>query len=382
MSTEAKREYLEAIRSRYQKSTKKQKGLILNEYILVCGYNRKYAIKILNGKLEPRSQKPGPKSRYSPLIDFQLIKLWDEMSRICSKQMKVAIPIWLPFMKGLDKPVRDLLLAVSPATMDRILRPHRNKKIKGLSGTKSFIKSKIPIELLHSVVERPGYVEGDTVAHCGNALVGEFVNSLTVTDLYSGWTDNRATLGKTAEQIVGAITSIEKDLPFLLLGYASDNGTEFLNSDLYSYFNRRKDPVKFVRRRPYKKNDNAHVEQKNNTHVREIFGYERLESQELVNLMNDIYQNYWNPLKNFFTPSFKLKSKERIGSKVKKTYDVPMTPFKRIMDHPDINPWAKGNLKLRYEKLNPFVLKRELDRKLNFFFRIVEMEKKKRLTGS
>ena len=140
-------------------------------------------------------------------------------------------------------------------------------------------------------------------------------------------------------------------------------------------------PVKFVRRRPYKKNDNAHVEQKNNTHVRQIFGYERLESLDLLNLMNDIYQNYWNPLKNYFTPSMKLKSKVREGSKVKKKYDAPQTPYQRIIDHPGINPWAKGNLQLRYQKLNPFTLKRELDRKLNFFFKIVEMENKKR-TGS
>jgi hypothetical protein len=382
MSTKAKREYLIAIRERYKKSTKKEKGFILNEYILVCEYNRKYAIKILNGKIEPRTRKPGPKSRYSPLIDLQLIKLWQDMGEICSKQMKVAIPIWLPFMVGLDKEIEKLLIAVSPATIDRILKPHRRKKVKGLSGTRSFIKSRIPIELLHKDVEKPGYVEGDTVAHCGDALIGEFVNSLTVTDLFTGWTDNRATLGKTAEVIVGAIKSIEKQSPFLFLGYASDNGTEFLNDDLYFYFNQRKNPVKFVRRRPYKKNDNAHVEQKNNTHVREIFGYERFESIELVNLMNDIYQNYWNPFRNYFIPSMKLKSKERIGSKVKKKYDVPKTPYQRIMDHPEINPWAKGNLQLRCQKLNPFTLKKELDRKLNFFFRIVEIEKKKRLTGS
>ena len=242
MSTEARREYLMAIRERYKKSTKKQKGLILNEYILVCGYNRKYAIKILNGKLEPRIAKPGPKSRYSPLIDLQLIKLWQDMGKICSKQMRAAMPIWLPFMKGLDKEVRELLLKVSPATIDRILKPHRNKKMKGLSGTKPFIKSKIPIELLDKDVESPGFVEGDTVAHCGNTLVGEFINSLTLTDLYSGWTDNRATLTKTSEEIIGAMKAIEKELPFLLLGYASDNGSEFLNDDVYNYFKRRPTP--------------------------------------------------------------------------------------------------------------------------------------------
>lgn len=362
--------------------TKKYKGIILNEFCLTFNYNRKYAIKILNNKVQPRTRKPGPEPTYAPVIESHLVKLWQDMGQICSKNMKAAMPVWLPYYKKADAKQKEYLLKVSSSTIDRILKPHREKKRKGLSGTKSFIKSKIPIELLDKEVEKPGYVETDTVAHCGDSLSGEFLNSLTMTDLFSGWTENRATRGKPAEKVLGAIKSIEKELPFLLWAFASDNGSEFMNEEVYSHFVLRKDPVKFVRRRPYKKNDAAHVEQKNNTLVRELFGYERFESEDLLNLMNDIYQNYWNPLKNYFTPVMKLKSKVREGSKVKKKYDEPKTPYQRIMDHPDINPWAKGKLQLTYQKLNPFVLKRELDRKLNFFFRIVEMEKKKRLTGA
>lgn len=384
MSIEARREYLRAIRERYQKAKRKEKTLILNEYCEVCEYERKYAIKVLNRPIEERQKRPGPKPKYELEVIKHLVEVWRLMDQMCSKNMKVALPEWLPYYKGADERIKALLLQISASTIDRVLKPYRHVFRRGLSSTKpSLIKNRIPIELLDHEIKEPGFMEGDTVAHCGDTLIGSHINSLTMTDICSGWTENRAMPNKTGEAVMAAMKSIEKELPFTLLGFASDNGTEFLNEDVYAYFSRRKMPVKVVRRRPYKKNDNAHVEQKNWTHVREIFGYERLETKEILDLMNDIYQNYWNPLKNYFTPSMKLKAKTRIGGKIKKEYEKPKTPYKRLMEDPKVSDWAKGGMQYKHLRMNPFELKKELERKLNFFFRLVEIEKRKRSqTGS
>ena len=237
------------------------------------------------------------------------------------------------------------------------------------------MKSKIPIKLLDHKILAPGFMESDTVAHCGNSLSGEFVNTLTVTDLFSGWTENRAMLTKTSDQIVKQVNSIESRLPFRMQGFASDNGTEFLNQDLHYYLTKRKDPVEFVRRRPYKKNDNAHVEQKNFTHVRSLFGYERFEDAELVQKMNEIYQAYWNPLWNYFTPCLKLKAKTRIGGRIKKEYDVPKTPAQRLLEHSELPSPQQSYIKEQLRGRNPFWLKQQLDKKLKEFFELVEKKK-------
>lgn len=377
MTTEMKRMYLETIRARYRKSTKKQKSIILTEFCEVTGYERKYAIRILWKHVEPRTQRPGPKRKYSHSVIPHLIYFWNAMNRCCSRKIKAAIPLWLPYYREpLDEATKALLLSMSSATIDRRLRDFREGKIKGLSATQSsFVKSKIPIRLLDGDVKEPGFMESDTVAHCGNSLSGEFVNTLTVTDLYSGWTENRAVLTKTSEQIVKQLQNIETRLPFQMQGFASDNGSEFLNQDLHRYLRKREKPVEFVRRRPYKKNDNAHVEQKNFTHVRSLFGYSRFEDPELVQKMNEIYQAYWNPLWNYFTPCMKLASKTRIGGRIKKKYDKPKTPAQRLLDYPSLSSAQASYLKDQLRGRNPFWLKQQLDIKLKEFFELVEKKK-------
>ncbi len=378
MTTEMRRIYLETIRLRYRKSTKKQKSIILSEFCAVCGYDRKYAIRIIWGHVEPRSHRPGPKRTYSHKVIPHLIYFWNAMNRSCSKKMKAALPLWMPFYtESIDPEVKTLLLKMSSATIDRRLREYRDSsELKGLSSTRSsWVKSKIPIKLLDHTIQEPGYLESDTVAHCGNSLSGEFVNTLTVTDLYSGWTENRALLTKTSEQVVKQVNNIESRLPFRMLGFASDNGTEFLNQELHFYLKNRKSPVEFVRRRPYKKNDNAHVEQKNFTHVRSLFGYARYEDTELVIKMNEIYQAYWNPLWNYFTPCLKLKSKTRIGGRIKKEYDTPKTPAQRLIECASLPSPQVSYLKEQLRGRNPFWLKQQLDKKLKEFFELVEKKK-------
>jgi hypothetical protein len=210
-------------------------------------------------------------------------------------------------------------------------------------------------------------VEADTVAHCGETTAGDFIYSLTVTDPASGWTENRAVWNKGSAGILAQLKTIEQALPFELASFHADNGTEFLNWPLKQYLDRRSTPVPFTRSRPYRKNDNAHVEQKNWTHVRQLFGHSRLEHPELVALMNSIYENEARLLRNFFSPSFKLKAKQKQGSRYKRSYEIPETPAERLLKM-DIPEDVKKNIRDLQAELNPLQLAEELERKLRLFF--------------
>ena len=378
MPIELRKSYLNEIRLRYQKSTKKQKKFILDEFCSVCRYSRKYAIRILGGRIQPRIKKPGRKPKYDSVVFLTaLVDLWELMGRINSKKMKAAIPLWLPFYKQVSPDIKILLLSISAASIDRLLKPYKDKKPKALSSTKpSLIKNMIPLKLLDGHINYPGFIEADTVAHCGESLSGEFISTLTMTDLYSGWTENRALWSKRSEQVVKQIKRIESRLPFDLTGLAVDNGTEFLNFDLHNYLNNRNAPINFVRRRPYKKNDNAHVEQKNFTHVRQLLGYDRLDKVEYVGLINEIYQVYFNPLQNFFIPSQKLIKKERIGSKIKKIYDEPKTPYQRLLESTYLSSLQKRKLREQYSQKNPIFLSNELNTRLKELFKLIDRNKK------
>ena len=384
MPIEFSRAYRKEISSRYRNSTRKEKSKILDEFCAVNSYNRKHAIRILKGDVRPRVRKPGPSSRYNRIDVLKALKeLWQLMNEMCSKKMKVAFVDWLPFYECHDE-VQVLLMQMSSSTIDRLLRPYRKPLIKGISTTKkSYFKNKIPIKLLDEEIKIPGYVEGDTVAHCGISAGGEFASSLTITDLCSGWTENRAMLTKKAEKVTEKLKDIEDRLPFTLIGLATDNGSEFLNENVVDYMRNREIPINMVRRRAYKKNDNAHVEQKNNTHVRQLFGYDRIEDPGIVLLMNEVYMAYWNPLLNFFTPVLKLKSKDRIGGRVKKIYDEPKSPYKRLLENTYVPEKEKAKLREAFAMKNPIYLKKELDKKLKEFYkRVEEYLRIKKLTGS
>jgi len=376
MSTELKREYLRTIHQRYHRSSKKQRTLILDEFCKVCKLTRKHAIRLLSEAIPERPRRPGPERKYGEDVDRHLRHLWEAMGRVCSKHMVGMMPYWLPFYHEADVQMKKLLSEISSATIDRHLLKFRDIARRGLSSTSpSLLKNKIPIELLDHQIKEPGFIEADTVAHCGTSLAGDFTNTLTMTDIFTGWTENRAMFKKESRTVLGAIRSIEKSLPFRIKGFASDNGNEFLNHDLHSYFFNRKEKVHFVRRRPYKKNDNAHVEQKNWTHVRELFGYDRFGKSAQVRMMNEIYKNLWNPLRNYFTPVMKLESKERVGGKIVKLHSKPKTPYHRLMDSGILTVEESTRLKNTYELLNPFELKKELEKQLKWFFRITDAGK-------
>jgi hypothetical protein len=385
MSIKARREYLIAIKERYKKSSKKHKGLILDEFCEVCNYSRSYAIRILTSTRLPEKLKAGRKSIYGPEVLKHLIALWDLSGCLCSRNFKVAIEHWLDFYKpssGMSDATEQLLLQISPATIDRHLKLQRQVKQKGKSTTKgsNWIKNNIPLKKLDQKITEPGHIEADTVSHCGDSALGPFISSLTMTDVFSGWTDNRASWTKKIEGVLESLKEIDQALPFDMLAYTADNGTEVLNKEIKHYLqNRQGHRVNPKRGRPYKKNDNCFVEQKNWTHVRSLFGYARLDDKIFVPLMNEIYRVYWNPLQNYFTPTMKLKDKTRIGSKIKKTYYKPQTPYQRLMESESISKRVKYQLQERKKTLNPIYLKQQLDKKLGEFFRLIEIDVQKKI---
>jgi hypothetical protein len=372
MSLQSKREYLGQIRSRYHRAGRVHKTKILDEFCAVCGYDRKHAIKRLAADPQRARRKPGRKPRYDKERLLPVLKrVWLASDQMCSKRLRAALPKWLPHLPALGIESKTQLLSLSPATMDRLLKPLRVRYPgKGLGGTKpgTLLKHHIPIRTGNWDITRPGFIEADTVAHCGNSLAGDFVWSLVFTDIFSGWTQLRAVWNKGAEGIQKQIVDLEKQTPFPLRGFDCDNGSEFLNYPLLHYFTQRPKPVAFTPSRPYHKNDNAHVEQKNWTHVRQLLGWDRIENPRLVGWINDLYRTEWSAYQNFFCPSMKLVSKTRVHSRYVKRHDPPQTPYERLLQSPDVSAQSKRQLQAAYDNLNPFALKNTIELKLKKIF--------------
>lgn len=379
MGKQERRAYLEAIRTRYRRANKAGKTAILDEFCAVCEYHRKYALRLLGNKHKPRKKakhKPGPASRYdTPELVAALRTIWLASGQLCSRRLKAALPLWLPhYDRQISPGTRALLDRISAASIDRLLKPIRATAArKGLPGTKpgTLLKKHIPIQAGTWDVAQPGFMEADTVAHCGNSLAGDFAWSLTMTDICSAWTECRATWNKGSLGVMAQIKSIQKALPFSIRGFDCDNGSEFLNWHLQRYFQNRKQPIQFTRSRPYHSNDNAHVEQKNWSCVRQLFGYERFDNPRLVNLMNDLYANEFSLLVNFFQPTQKLASKARDGSKWVRKHGKPATPAQRLLDHPDVPETTKNKLRQQLGSLNPFELQKQIQRKLKPIFNLL-----------
>jgi hypothetical protein len=370
MESIKKRCLIEMLRVRYNRSRKKEKGEILEELGEQLGIGRKQAQRLLGAKEVGRPRNPlrrGRPSRYRDVEFIAALKLvWKTTKYMCSRHLRAAIPDWLPAIEAERGPfsesVRERLLAISAPTIDRALRPY--KVIKGKTFTRSGgFRDEIPIQENIWDIKVPGYLETDTVAHCGGSMLGEFVNSLTMVDVATMWTEVRAVFGRGSTPIVHAIEDIESALPFAILGYDADNGGEVLNQHVFRYFRderiaRGKPPVQVTRSRAYRKNDNAHVEQRNNSVPRRWLGYERLPFTELVPLINYYYRDIICPMMNHFFPSFKLKDKVRIKSRTRRIYADPITPYARVMASPYVSKEQKKYLKAIHEKLNPVILGR------------------------
>ena len=371
MSLSSKKEYLVRIYGRYQRAGRKHKGKILDEFCAVCGYHRKFALRLLHRPLHSRRRKPGAKRKYDPQKLLPVLKpIWLAAEQPCGKLLKVMLPVWTAFQPDLETALKKELLAMSAATLDRLLKPARcQHRRRGLCATRpgKRLRQHIPLRDGPPDTKHLGHIEADTVAHCGDSVAGDFVYTLTFTDVCTGWTENRATWNKSALGIREQLQDIEGKLPFKMKSFHADNGSEFLNWPLWEYLRGPKRKVKFTRSRAYRKNDNAHVEQKNWTQVRQLFGYERFAHAALVPLMNRLYES-WNLLRDHFHPTFKLQRKEKHGCRYIRRYETPRTPYQRLLASPQLLPLAKHQLKAEHQKLNPFLLKKKVEQELKIFF--------------
>jgi len=374
MSQRSRQEVLEQARERYQRRGKEGRSRILDEVCALCGYERKYAIKVLGGK-RSITGLGRPRGGSQPVYgdaEREVIKpIWLAAEQPCGKRLKPALPLWLPFYEKrwgkLSKARRQKLLKASAATLDRLLAPCRaSAGGRGRCGTRpgTLLRSQIPIRTEHWDVKGPGYIEADTVAHCGLSMAGEFCWSLTLTDVHTQWTETRAVPNRGQSAIHSKIAEIEAELPFPILGFDADNGGEFINWHLVRYFKNRPKAVEFTRSRAYRKNDNAHVEQKNWTHVRQLVGYGRLEGQESAELLDDLYRREWSWLRNFFCPAMKHLRTEVVGSRKRRIYDQPATPFERLKASCQLERTKLAALENLLASLDPFALKQAIETKL------------------
>jgi hypothetical protein len=372
MSLKSKRELLEVVRPRYLKANKAEKQKILDEFTNATGYHRKYAIRVLKNKVQVqnifRRKTKTYKTIYRGEVVQALALIWEIYGRICSKRLQPFLPEAIKVLERckeieLSKDTKDLLLKISSASIDRCLHPMRIKSPHGLSTTKpgSLLKKLIPVRIFTEWdEERPGFMEIDLVAHCGNTTEGQYLNTLTCTDICTGWTDVAALPHRSQQAVSDAIHLMRQRLPFPLLGIDSDNGSEFINDLLYRYCLDEK--ITFTRSRPYRKNDQAHVEQKNWSVVRHTVGYDRWETNQELALLEGIHADLRRYI-NFFQPSLKLIAKECIGNQITKRYDTAKTPYQRILERQDIPLETKAWLMNLYVQLNPAELRRQIDQK-------------------
>ena len=371
MSREAIREYFKAIYGRYQKASKKLKHIILEEFCSNTGYNRKYAIRKLNGPAptNPSSmRRRRRKHTYGPEVLSILAVVWEAAGYPCSARLRALIGLWMPWIRKrfrVNQQVEKQLLSISARQIDRRLK-HRKvqigRRIYGRTKPGTLLKHHIPIKTDNWDIKTPGWTEVDTVSHSGNNAEGKFAYTINQTDILTTWVESRAVLGKAEDVMVEGLDEMAQALPFDLKGLDSDNGSEFVNWHLWRYCKRTK--IQQFRGRPYKKDDNAHIEQKNWTHVRKLLGWDRYDTQEAVDAMNDLYRNELRLFMNLFMPSMKLLRKERIGSKVKRVYDKPQTPLQRVIASKHGDPVKIAELKKLYATLNPFDLVDTIENKL------------------
>ena len=379
MSLKSKNEVVEVVQPRYLKASKFEKQKILDELTAATGYHRKHAIRVLKNKVQVQNHWKGNPKTYQRLYRGEVVQvleqIWEIYGQICSKRLQPFLPEAIRVLERcqeitLSKDTKELLLKISSASIDRCLRPIRLQRPQGLSTTKpgSLLKKLIPIQTFTEWdAEQPGFLEIDLVAHCGNTTEGQYLNTLTCTDLCTGWTDVTGLLHRSQQAVAEAIQRMRPRLPFPLLGIDSDNGGEFINDLLYRYCLDEK--ITFTRSRPYQKNDQAHVEQKNWSVVRHTVGYDRWETEQELALLESIYDDL-RPYINFFQPSCKLIAKERIDNKTLKRYDPAKTPYQRILERKDISLKAKARLAHLYIQLNPAELRRCIDQKIAKLWKI------------
>jgi hypothetical protein len=377
-----RRSVVKALAQRYGRAGKKQKGQLLDEVVALTGYSRWYAVGLLRGQgkaiqLSPRVRLVGdlacsPKRvrarRYDAPVVRELKRIWVIMDGICGKRLVAVLPELIGVLEkhheiALESCVREKLLSISAASIDRLLAPERARlAARARSGTKpgTLLKHQIPIRTFAEWDQaKPGFVEIDLVGHDGGVAQGEYCQTLDLTDVASGWTETEAVINKAQVWVFEALQRIRARLPFALRGIDSDNGSEFINHHLLRYCQQEK--ITFTRGRAGKKNDGCYVEQKNYSVVRRAAGYARYDSPAQLRLLNELYRSL-RLYTNYFQPVMKLVKKERTGAKVKKRYDRAQTPYQRLLASGALSEAARQLMQTEYAQLNPAELKRTLNR--------------------
>ena len=380
---------------RYRNGSKKIKQRILDEFCETTGYCRGYARFVLRnhgrqvwlrgkrvivGDVHQRRQRQKPRY-YNEAIVQELVKLWELLNYSCGKRLVAIMPELIAKLEQfgelrLSPSSKEKLLRISATTVDRLLQPERRKQqLRRRAHTKpgTLLKHQIPIRTFAEWNEQqPGFAEIDLVAHDGGLALGDYCQTLDLTDVFSGWTETEAVPNKAQVWVFEALQRIRQRLPFPLLGLDSDNGSEFVNQELLRYC--QKEQITFTRARPYRKNDNCYVEQKNYSVVRQTVGYQRFDTAAELMVLQQLYATL-RLYTNFFQPTMKLKSKERFGSRVKKSYHAPQTPYQRVLACAAVTLADKKKLQRQYRLLNPAALKRELDKQRKELFRLASKKR-------
>lgn len=375
MTLSSVKEYAAAIRDRYLKADKEAKGKILDEFVKVTGYHRKAAIRLLCKPAGPPGRHRGRPPQYQSILE-PLKVLWEAADRPCSKRLKPFLPEMLRVLRRnaelrVDARSEAQLIRLSAATIDRLLVPVRRVAgRKSLSTTRpgSLLKSQIPIRTFADWQEdKTGFMETDLVAHCGESVEGFYLNTLCAVDVATGWTECLPVWGKGQLRVCSAVHRMRINLPFVLLGLDSDNGSEFINQWLYAYCKR--EEIIFTRARAYKKNDSCHVEQKNGNIVRRIVGYDRYTSKAAYSCLERVYRLV-RLYVNFFQPTMKLIAKSRHGAKVHKVYETAQTPYQRLIRMAVLSQAKQAELAAIYQGLNPVRLLKQINGNLEQLWKL------------
>ena len=362
-----RKELLAAIGSRYRTASRREKGRILDEFVATTGYHRKQAIRALRSGAPSAPPRAARNRLYDDAVKQALIVLWEASDRLCGKRLKASIPILISSMErhghlDLHPSVKERLLQVSSATIDRLLsgtRRHIDGKRRRSAGLGVALRRAIPVRTFSDWGDPPpGFFEVDMVEHCGGVKTdGNFVHTLVLTDIASGWTECLAMPMRNQTLIGEALNAAASNIPFIMLGIDTDNDSAFINQTIFDYCKER--GLVQTRSRPYRKNDQAWVEQKNGAVVRKLAGYQRFSGLDATRVLAKLYAAS-RLYTNYFQPSFKLRSKKRDGARVVKAYYAPSTPCERLMDSPHISDATKTRLKLECDTLDPMALLRDV----------------------
>jgi len=383
MDMRTREQYLRSLLDRYLRARKKGKTAILDEYCRNTGLARKSALRklarLFKGDCRPRKKRA---PLYGRAVRVALETLWEIFDRPCGQRLKPLIEEELVRLRALDELVVDektarLLGRISPATIDRLLKAKKSawisQKRYGRVGG-DLIAKKIPLKMTDWDIHQVGFLEMDLVLHCGASTAGEFVHSLSSLEISSSWWEGEAVMGRAQSRIFEALQRIRRRTPFSWRGIDSDNDNAFINDQLYRYT--QKEHLEFTRSRPYRKNDNAYIEQKNFTHVRRPLGYLRYDTPQELDLINDLYRNELRLYKNFFQPVMRLEGKERVNGRIRRHYAKPQTPYRILKESGQLTREQIKALDELYRSLNPADLKRRIDQKLKGLFSLYERKRK------